>query len=204
MVSILIADDHDLVREALVMVLNTDEGFEVESVGALDEVKRRITQKGPLDVVLLDLVMPGMKGFPSVEEVVALNAHGAVAVFSGNIVCSQVQDLLKLGCLGVIPKSMSLRTLANAIRLIAEGEVFVHASLSTVNMQPGDDKKITLSSRENKILQYVSQGLTNKEIAWRLTVSETIIKAKMRTICSKLEAKNRASAVTNACKAGLI
>lgn len=186
------------------MALNTDMALDVVSVGALDEVKRHLTEKGSMDVVLLDLVMPGMKGLPSVEEVVKLNADGAVALFSGNVVSGQVQEILKLGCVGVIPKSMPLRSLANAIKLVADGEVFVPVSLSSANTSAGESEQSLLSTREKIILQYVSQGLTNKEIAWRLTVSEVTIKANMRTICSKLSAKNRASAVINARNAGFI
>ncbi|MEQ9567232.1 MAG: response regulator transcription factor, partial [Pseudomonadales bacterium] len=201
---VLIADDHDLVREALVMALNTDQALDVVSVGALDEVKRHLSKNGPIDVVLLDLVMPGLKGLPSVQEVVTLNAEGAVALFSGNVVSGQVQEVLKLGCMGVIPKTLPLRSLANAIKLVADGEVFVPVSLSSTKTQLGESNKSLLSGRENSILQFVSQGLTNKEIAWQLSVSEVTIKANMRSICSKLNAKNRASAVINARNAGFI
>lgn len=204
MISVLIADDHDLVREALVMALNSDPALEVESVGSMDEVKHHLTEKGPVQVVLLDLVMPGMKGLPSVEEVVRLNADGAVALFSGNVVSGQVQEVLTLGCMGVIPKTMPLRSLANAIKLVADGEVFVPVSLSAARNRSGESNRSLLSPRENSILQFVSQGLTNKEIAWRLSVSEVTIKANMRAICSKLDAKNRASAVINARNAGFI
>jgi two-component system nitrate/nitrite response regulator NarP len=167
MVSVLIADDHDLVREALVMALNADQSLEVTSVGALEEVKLHLSKNGPTDVVLLDLVMPGMKGLPSVKEVVTLNGDGAVALFSGNVASGQVQEVLKLGCMGVIPKTLPLRSLANAIKLVADGEVFVPVSLALTKGGSGESNKSLLTSREQSVLEYVSQGLTNKEIAWR-------------------------------------
>jgi two-component system nitrate/nitrite response regulator NarP len=204
MVSVLIADDHDLVREALVMALNADQSLEVTSVGALEEVKLHLSKNGPTDVVLLDLVMPGMKGLPSVKEVVTLNGDGAVALFSGNVASGQVQEVLKLGCMGVIPKTLPLRSLANAIKLVADGEVFVPVSLALTKGGSGESNKSLLTSREQSVLEYVSQGLTNKEIAWRLSVSEVTVKANMRTICSKLDAKNRASAVIKARNLGFI
>lgn len=204
MVNVLVADDHNLVREALTIALDADPDLQVTGVGTLDDVRKFIKNNGFVDVVLLDLIMPGMNGLPSVAEVVKINKGGAVALFSGNITPSQVNEILDLGSSGIIPKTLPLRSLASAIKLVADGEVFVPVGLSIESNSQRSHKDELLTVREQSILQRVSEGLTNKEIAYRLSVSEATIKANMRAICSKLDARNRASAVVTARNLGLI
>lgn len=202
--SVLIADDHDLVREAVKAALESNSRFAVEVVGSLGDVKSFLLENGMQDVILLDLVMPGMAGLSSIREVIDLNAGGSVALFSGNVTGNQITEVLKLGCRGVIPKTLPLRSLPSAIQLVADGEVFVPVSLTATAPVPLGHDEPLISAREKNILQLVAQGRTNKEIAWEMETSEVAIKANMRTICSKLHCSNRASAAMTARTMGII
>jgi len=83
-ITVLIADDHHLVRDALANALKEDDKFSVMTADSFETVQYEITNSGKIDVVLLDIVMPGMEGLKSVEKIVNLNSGGAVVVFSGN------------------------------------------------------------------------------------------------------------------------
>ena len=203
-ISVLIADDHHLVRDALVRALGADKRFSVTAADSYDAVLAEIRSHGKIDVVLLDIIMPGMHGLESVKEIVELNADGAVVVFSGNTALDFTTQALELGARGFIPKTLPLRSLAAAIHLIAMGQVFVPIDVGASDVQEKDDKLVRLTPKELTILNFVSDGLTNKEIAWETGVVEVTVKMHMRSICIKLKAKNRAHAVTLASKLGFL
>ena len=203
-ITVLIADDHHLVRDALANALKEDDKFSVMTADSFETVQYEITNSGKIDVVLLDIVMPGMEGLKSVEKIVNLNSGGAVVVFSGNTAPDFTSKALELGARGFIPKTLPLRSLAAAIHLIAMGQVFVPIETTTVPIETDEDKTNRLTPRELTVLNYVSDGLTNKEIAWEIGVVEVTVKMHMRSICIKLNAKNRAHAVILASKLGLL
>lgn len=199
-ISVLIADDHHLVRGAL----GADKRFSVTAADSYDAVLAEIRSHGKIDVVLLNIIMPGMHGLESVKEIVELNADGAVVVFSGNTALDFTTQALELGARGFIPKTLPLRSLAAAIHLIAMGQVFVPIDVGASDVQEKDEKLVRLTPKELTILNFVSDGLTNKEIAWETGVVEVTVKMHMRSICIKLKAKNRAHAVTLASKLGFL
>jgi DNA-binding NarL/FixJ family response regulator len=203
-ISVLIADDHRLVRDALVLALVTDKRFNVRAAENYDAVLTEIMSLEKIDVILLDIVMPGMKGLESVKEIVKLNAEGAVVVFSGTTDHDFANQALELGARGFIPKTMPLRSLAAAIHLIAMGQVFVPIETGASDTRPKQNKLCLLTPKELAILNFVSDGLTNKEIAWKTNVVEVTVKMHMRSICIKLKAKNRAHAVILASKLGFL
>ena len=203
-ISVLIADDHRLVRDALVLALETDKRFDVMAAENYDAVLAKIVSLKKICVILLDINMPGMNGLESVKEIVELNAKGAVVVFSGNTALEFANKALELGARGFIPKTLPLRSLAAAIHLIAMGQVFVPIDASASEIQPKQNNVGRLTPKELAVINFVSEGLTNKEIAWKTNVVEVTVKMHMRSICIKLKAKNRAHAVTLASKAGLL
>jgi two-component system nitrate/nitrite response regulator NarL len=202
-VSVMIADDHSLLREALAQTLRADPSLSVSTADSYDAARAGIAKLGKIDVVLLDIVMPGMNGLTSVEELVKFNTGGAVVVFSGNTPNDFVDRALAMGARGFIPKTLPLRSLAAAIQLIALGQIFVPVPPSDPLKETRGVEPICLSPRELTVLEHVSIGLTNKEIAWDIGVVEVTVKMHMRSICSKLKAKNRVHAVTIAAQSGL-
>jgi two-component system nitrate/nitrite response regulator NarP len=203
-ISVLIADDHHLIRDALAKALGADQRFCVTTADSFASVTEIIADTGPIDVILLDIVMPGMKGLESVEDIVTLNTDGAVVVFSGNTAPDFTTQAIELGARGFIPKTLPLKSLSAAIHLIAMGQVFVPIEANTTLGDKDGDEVSVLTQRELSILNLVSDGMTNKEIAWKVGIVEVTVKMHMRSICIKLEAKNRAHAVILASKLGLL
>lgn len=203
-ISVLIADDHDLIADALKLVLQKEHDFTVElsnSLAATLDILR--SNPKDFDVVMLDISMPGMEGLRSVKQVIDAARKSAVVVFSGTADSEFVWQAIELGAKGFISKAQPLRSFATTIRLIADGNEFVPLSLSRRAALPQSDSG-DIGSRERFILRSVSEGKTNKEIAIELNSSEVYIKMKMRAICSKLDAKNRAHAAIIAKKKSLI
>ena len=203
-VSVLIADDHDLVREALALTLAADSRFSVTTAHSYTATVAEISRLGRVDVLLLDIVMPGMNGLKSIEDFVKVNGDGAVVVFSGNISRDFITQALALGARGFIPKTLPLKSLSTAIHLIASGQIFVPFGAPVPPSESEDIDTDRLTARELIVLAHVSDGLTNKEIAWRVGVAEVTVKMYMRSICMKLKAKNRAHAAIIAAQTGLL
>lgn len=203
-IRVLIADDHRLIAEALRDTLLAHGGFQVgvsESLhGTLDAL--RPNRNDPV-LVLLDITMPGMQGLRSVKQVIDTVPNGAVVLFSGTTDADFVWRAIDLGAKGFISKSQQLRSLPSTLQLIHEGNEFVPLSLSRRG-EAEPDASVSLSETDRYILKAVAAGKTNKEIALEISRSEVAVKMKMRAICQRLNARNRAHAVIVASKAELI
>ena len=147
-ISVLIADDHDLVRDALAQALRADQRFSVTTADSYAAAVAEIDRLGKVDVLLLDIVMPGMNGLKSIAEFVKFNADGCVVVFSGNTASDFIDQAVALGARGFIPKTLPLRSLATAIQLIASGQIFVPVWAGIQTKEPEGDDLDRLTSRE--------------------------------------------------------
>ncbi|MDG3041856.1 response regulator transcription factor [Roseicyclus marinus] len=189
---VLIADDHALLAQAISDSLRRTTDFDVSITftlqGTLDELS--VTAH---DVILLDLRMPGMHGLASITEVIAKAGEGSVVLFAGQVDRQFLDDAITLGVKGYIPKTLPLKSLEIALRLIATGQTFIPHTDSAVS-SPSDEKRPPLSDREIHVLRLAADGETNKEIAREIANTETQVKMIMRNICMKLAARNRAHA----------
>jgi two-component system, NarL family, nitrate/nitrite response regulator NarL len=189
---VLIADDHALLSQAISDSLSRSTDFDVATTftlqGTLDELGARSH-----DVVLLDLRMPGMHGLASITEVISKAGEGKVVLFAGQIDRQFLDDAIALGVKGFIPKTLPLKSLEIALRLIATGQTFIPHT-DTTSAAQADDKRPPLSDREVHVLRLAADGETNKEIAREISNTETQVKMIMRNICMKLAARNRAHA----------
>lgn len=206
--TVLIADDHALVREATALVLQGDLRFRVLQASSLQETLSMLSM-APVDLILLDLVMPGMDGMAGLTKVIAADPKTRVVLFSGSTNSRFVAQALEQGARGFVPKTMSLKSVANAINMIIDGEVYLPASmLSELRSDrislTSSSKGLELSEVERHTLVMAGNGRTNKEIAWELQTTEVLVKMHMRSICRKLEAKNRAHAAIRARELGLM
>ncbi|WP_406650304.1 response regulator transcription factor [Aliisedimentitalea scapharcae] len=187
---VLIADDHDLVREAIASLL-MQEGFEaVETVSDLGEAIAQVEQSGAFDLVLLDYKMPGMNGLEGLARMKAANDGKPVALLSGNMSRAAVQDAINQGAAGFVPKTIASISLSNAVKFMIAGEIFAPYNF----MQEPDSAAGNLSTRETEVLRGLCDGLSNKEIARNLDLQEATIKLHVKTLCGKLEARNRTHA----------
>lgn len=194
--SVMIVDDHQLVGEILAKHLNHDGGFVAETTDSLQSALDIVAQRGSFDVILLDLGMPGMNGLEGLSRFITANAGKPVAILSGNLPPATVAEAMRLGAASCIPKTLSARALINAVRFVATGETFVLAALTSqgADTAPASDQ-FQLSRKERQVLKELCLGQANKEIARKLSLSEVTIKMHLRSICTKLGAKNRTQAV---------
>lgn len=194
---VLIADDHELLRDVLRSYLEAETGFVVETVadltGALDSIAAAGAAATPFDLVVLDYGMPGMDGYRGLEQAIAASAGRPVALMSGLAPPGVAEKVLAAGAAGYLPKTLPARSLVNAIRFMAAGEVYMpldlHRPSRTLEAAPSG-----LSPRELEVLAGLCAGHANKEIARDLNLREPTIKLHVKTICRKLDAKNRTHA----------
>ncbi|MGB2194895.1 MAG: response regulator [Planktomarina sp.] len=201
---ILIADDHDLVRETLAAFLECEPDLNVHTSEDLQSATAQIRNEGPVDLVLLDYTMPGMNGLTGLETAIKMNENRPVALMSGTAPKAIAQKALDLGAIGFLPKTMGAKSLVNAVRFMAAGDVYAPIKFmtndSTEELNP---LAKGLSVRELQVLGGLCQGLANKEIARDLELQEVTIKLHVKTLCRKLNAKNRTHAAMMAKEAGL-
>jgi DNA-binding NarL/FixJ family response regulator len=190
---ILIADDHDLLRDVLRSYLEAEGGFEVATVADLPQALVAIEQGPPFDLVLLDYAMPGMNGFKGLELAIAAGNGCPVAIMSGLAPPGVPEKALSIGAAGYLPKTLPARSVVNAIRFMVAGERYLPIEL-TQPASPSAQSDSGLSPREHQVLQGLCAGKANKEIARDLNLREPTIKLHVKLLCRKLGARNRTHA----------
>lgn len=193
MTNILVADDHNLLAEAICSMMNARDGFEASTTDSLPGVMSVLAEQRDIDMILLDLKMPGMNGLHSVKDVIAKAGSAKVVLFTGYVDTHFVQAAVKEGCYGLIPKTIPLKSLNSVIDLILSGQVFMPMQTSAGDPAPGASGH-SLTEKELSVLRLAADGLTNKEVARNMDASEVMVKMHMRSICKKLNARNRAHA----------
>ena len=176
---------------------------EVASADAMFEV---IDQE-PVDVVLLDIQMPGMSGLAALERLTANLPQLRVLMMSMHDQSSYVQRAIELGAAGYLPKSAGRDELLAAIRVTSEGQTYIHRELMEPlisDMRPGAKPPGKLSPREQQVLQAIANGSENKQIARELGISEATVKTYIRGVFDRLEVSSRAEAVAVGLRMGLI
>jgi DNA-binding NarL/FixJ family response regulator len=198
---ILIADDHPLFREALKQAL---EGIltrtRFDQAGNLDDTIARLESADAVDLVLLDLKMPGAQGLSGLIYLRAQYPALPVAVVSANDDPNVIRRAVDLGAAGFIPKSTPIDAIRMALDCIMRGEVWIPDAALIV--APGDDEAdrvahriATLTPQQLRVLMMLREGLLNKQIAFALDVSEATIKAHVSAILQKLDVDSRTQAV---------
>ncbi|MGV3694670.1 MAG: response regulator [Paracoccus marcusii] len=190
---ILLADDHDLIRETLVLYLGAQIDAQVVEVGDVAGAERAIAQAGdvPFDLALLDYDMPGMDGLAGLAVIRGLMDPRPVAILSGTASRSVARDAMAAGARGFLPKTMNARSLAAAVTFIASGEIFVpYGYLEQDDHAPVGE----LTARETQVLRGLTEGRSNKDIGRLLGLQEVTVKLHVKTLCRKLDARNRTQA----------
>ncbi|ABG33059.1 DNA-binding response regulator [Roseobacter denitrificans] len=200
---ILLADDHGLVRDTISAYLETEGRAAVIAVQDYGEAMKTLRSKGPFDLVLLDFGMPGMNGLDGLSEAIKSHPNQPFAILSGTAPNRIAQQAVARGAIGYLPKSMGAKSLVNAVRFMIAGETYVPASLLGESGETGETEFTKkLSRREKQVLSGLCNGKSNKEIARDLDLQEVTIKLHVRTLCKKLDAKNRTQAAMIARNAG--
>ncbi|AHM05436.1 DNA-binding protein response regulator, LuxR family [Roseibacterium elongatum DSM 19469] len=201
---ILIADDHDLLRDTLVMYLEGVGGFDTVAVQDFPAAMAHLQDGAAFDVVLLDLNMPGMNGLQGLREALAARDGLRVALMSGLATRAIAAEALEMGAAGFLPKSLPAKSLVNAVKFMAMGEQFAPLDFMTAEDEtPEHPLAAKLTERELQVLQGLTEGKSNKEIARDLDLTEPTIKLHMKTLYRKVGASNRTQAALIARDAGM-
>jgi DNA-binding NarL/FixJ family response regulator len=211
----LVVDDHPLVRDAMVNVV-AQLGGEVEVLQAADCLSGLDAARDhpDLDLVLLDLNLPGLRGIPALERFRREHPAAPVVVLSMFRDRDTVTEAIRHGAMGFIPKSSSRETIINALRLVLAGSVYLppdavgdatvdETTMAVLSGQGRSVAALGLTERQGQVLALVMKGKSNKEICRELGLAERTVKAHLTAVLNALKVTSRTQAVIAAVKLGL-
>jgi DNA-binding NarL/FixJ family response regulator len=205
-IRVAVVDDHPLFREGVIQTFCKNEGFDLVAIGASRDDAVRIAKGADVDVMLLDIQLPG-GGIEAAQIISALPSHTKIIMLTASESEDHVSAALEAGACGYILKGISGRDLALTVRAVQNGDTYVTPDLAarmlkSIHRRPVAAKPepamFTLTPREEDILDCVAIGQTNKEIAIKLNISEKTVKHYMTTIMHKLCVRNRVEAAVKA------
>ncbi|MBI5952914.1 MAG: response regulator transcription factor [Chloroflexi bacterium] len=209
-ISILIVDDHEVVRNGIRAYLETLPKFNV--VGEAASGEEAIKMAGELipDVVLMDLVMPGMDGIETTREVKKISPRTQIVVLTSYHEDEQIFPALKAGAISYVLKDMKMDKLAEAIQSAIHGEVTLHPLVATRVLRnlrgESQDESFyaELTDRELEVLKFIANGLSNSQIADQLVISTNTVKGHVSNILSKLHLADRTQVAVYAWQKGIV
>lgn len=200
--TVLIVDDHFVVRSGLAASLEIEDDISVVAEGKRGEDAVALYQEHRPSVVLMDMQLPGISGVEATAAVRACDPQARVLVFSTFVRDDEIQAALAAGASGYVPKSASRDELLTALRQVAKGRRHLPADIEQrlANLR----LRAAITPREREILVFIAQGRANKEIAAALEVSEDTVKRHVSHILDKLEVNDRAQATAEAIRRGIV
>ena len=204
--TIIIVDDHPLFRDALKQTLQSAfEQPEVSAVGSMQELSASLENNSDIDLILLDLSIPGVQGFSGLVHLRELHPAIPVAVISAANTPQTIRRCYELGAMGFIPKTVPIEDVIKAIEDIMRGQIWTPPNYDPDKIEVGENAEIlarlgTLTPQQKRVLKMLSEGMLNKQIAYELNVSEATIKAHVSAILKKLEVSSRTQAAITVSK----
>ncbi|HEY3988518.1 MAG TPA: response regulator transcription factor [Acidobacteriaceae bacterium] len=197
---ILLIDDHSLFRESLVRLLASEPDIRVVAHCASTSEAMEIIERGSVDVVLLDYDLRDERGTDLLQQVSVIQRPPRILMVTAGMSDRITRDVLSAGVAGVLYKHSSPMQLVAAIRSVAQGEMWLEGSIirslaTGEGANPETQNTRPLTQRQREVLSAILDGLTNKEIAWKLKVSESSIKAVIQELFHKAGVRTRSQLV---------
>jgi two-component system NarL family response regulator len=201
-IRILIIDDHPVVRAGLRSMLGTQSDLEVVAAAASGEEALALMGVQELDLVLLDLRMPGMSGVETILEIKRARCKARVIILTSFETDEDIYRAVQAGAQGYLLKDTSLKEMVEAIKTVHAGRRYLPRDIAARLAERM--MRANLTSRELEILKMLSKGLTNKQIGHALGISDNTAKNHVNSIIEKLEVSDRTEAATTAIQRGII
>ncbi len=190
---ILFVDDHDLLRGALKAYLEASGEFTVHLASTVGEALDTIAREGPFDLVLLDFQIPGMDGLLGLRQMIVAQEGRPVMLLTGVATEGTATAALRLGAVAVLSKTMSIEKLRNAVVSVVDGS-FIPTYPRSAG-RTGNPDAPTLTPRQEQVLRCIYSGMSNKQIARELDLTEATIKMHLKMIYAKLGVNSRTQAI---------
>ncbi|HSG45220.1 MAG TPA: response regulator transcription factor [Anaerolineales bacterium] len=210
-VSILIVDDHEVVRNGIRSYLETIKDFEVVGEAESGEAAVQMVSELIPDIVLLDLIMPGMDGVETTRQIKKITPRTQVVVLTSYHEDVHIFPALKAGAISYILKDMKMERLVDALQRAVRHEVTLHPLVAERVLENirGDDSEepalfTELTERELDVLRLIAKGMTNSQIAEKLVISENTVKGHVSNILSKLHLADRTQVAVYAWQSGIV
>ena len=198
---LVIADDHPLFRGALrESMAGLFERAEIDEAGSFDEITHLLERSAEIELILLDLSMPGMRGFSGLMYLRAQYPGVPIIVVSANEDAAVIRRCMNFGASGFIPKTLGIEEMRLAIARVIEGGIWTPPEVDLGQSWDGEAAELmprlaSLTPQQVRVLMMLSEGLLNKQIAYELGVSEATVKAHVSAILQKLGVESRTQAV---------
>jgi DNA-binding NarL/FixJ family response regulator len=201
-IRVLVVDDHPVVRRGLHSMLDGESGISVVGMASSGKEGLQLAENLNPDVILLDLRMSDMGGVEVINALRAARRDNKVLVLTNYQLDEDIFNAIEAGALGYLLKSASQEEVIEAIKAVSQGKRRIPGALA---MRLAERMTRTaLSAREHEVLELVVQGLTNKEIAQALCISDITARNHVISLLAKLDAKDRTEAATTAIRRGLV
>ncbi|MBI9050719.1 MAG: response regulator transcription factor [Anaerolineaceae bacterium] len=210
MIRLLIADDHIVMREGLSALIEEEENIEVVAQAANGEEAIELYNSVHPDIILMDLYMPVMDGLEAIRRIIANDSTAKILVLTSYSDETKIFSAIQAGALGYLLKATSADELLEAIHQVYQGNSYLPPAIARQVIHgiqkpayPNEHYTPTLTRREYNILELLAKGLSNKEMAATLTISERTVSGHVANILTKLNLENRTQAALYAQKLGI-
>lgn len=207
-IRVVLVDDHSKIHLAMAKLLSTVDDINLVAHASNGKEAIQLVRRHEPDVVLMDVVMPGLSGIVATREILKFAPHIKILALSGFTDNQAIRDMLEAGAIGYVQKTSSSHDLSNTIRTAYEGKSVLSAKVMQTLLNDPQEKQPEIdygfTRREFEVLRYMTEGKTNPDIAEEMTVSVSTIKFHVRNILQKMSVQTRTEAVRQALDNNLI